>query len=101
MKNILATEKLIKLSVKFMRVPDFVIMPPEKLIKPLDMVMMPPNMVMRATEKLMMPPDMNNMVSEKLKMALFAEILRGAIGYKLIFFLMIVRGLNFFKTPLY
>ena len=101
MKNILAAEKLIKLSVKFMRVPDFVIMPPEKLIMLPDMVMMPPKMVMRATEKLMMPPDMNNMVSEKLMMALLAVILRGSIGYELIFFLMIVKGLNFFKRAIY
>lgn len=101
MKNILATEKLIKPSVKFRMVSDFVIMPSEKLIMPSDMVMMPPNMVMRAAEKLMMLPDMNNMVSEKLKMALFAVILRGSINNELIFFLMIVRGFNFFKTPLY
>ena len=97
----LATEKLIKLSVKFMMVSDGVIMPLEKLIKLPDMVMMPPNMVMRTTEKLMMTPDMNITVSEKLMMALFGVILRGSIGYELIFFLMIVRGLNFFKTLLY
>ena len=101
MKNILASEKLIKLSVKFMRESDFVIMPPEKLIKLPDMVMMPPNMVMRTTEKLMMPPDMNIKVSEKLMMALFAVIMGVSIAYELIFFLMIVMGLNFFKTPLY
>ena len=86
MKNILASEKLIKLSVEFMKVSDFVIMPPEKLIMLPDMVMRLPNMVMRATEKLMMPPDMNIMVFEKLMMALFAVIMGVSIAYELIFF---------------
>ena len=101
MKNIQATEKLIKPPEKLMMVADVVIMPPEKLIKPPDMVIMPPNMVTMATEKLMMLPDMNIKGSEKLMMALFAVIMGVSIGNELIFFLMIVRGLNFFKTPLY
>ena len=90
MKNILATEKLIKSPVKFMMVSDGVIMPPEKLIKLPDMVIMPPNIIMMATEKLIMLPDMNIMVPEKLMTALFAVIMGVSIGYELIYFLMIV-----------
>ena len=101
MRNILATEKLIMLPVKFRMVSDFVNKTPVKLIKPPDMVIMTPKIVMMATEKLMMTPDMNIKVSEKLKMALFAVIMGVSIGYELIFFLMIVMALNFFKTLLY